>query len=78
MDTGKPRKTCVEVAGRRTFRTLPSRQQSGFNQESHGPHNNTITLRITTINTNTTIHMENYNNAHGKSTAITHNTVYGY
>ena len=29
MDTGKPRKTCVEVAGRRTFRTLPSRQQSG-------------------------------------------------
>jgi len=30
MDTGKPRKTCVEVAGRRTFRTLPSRQQSGY------------------------------------------------
>jgi hypothetical protein len=24
MDTGKPRKTCVEVAGRRTFRTLPN------------------------------------------------------
>ena len=24
MDTGKPRKTCVEVAGRRTFRTLLS------------------------------------------------------
>ena len=30
MDTGKPRKTCVEVASRRTFRTLPSRQQSGM------------------------------------------------
>ena len=30
MDTGKPRKTCVEVARRRTFRTLPSRQQSGY------------------------------------------------
>ena len=26
METGKPRKTCVEMAGRRTFRTLPSRQ----------------------------------------------------
>jgi hypothetical protein len=30
MDTGKPRKTCVEVAGRRTFRTLPSRQRSDY------------------------------------------------
>jgi hypothetical protein len=27
---------------------------------------NTITLRITTIHTVTTMHMENYNNAHGK------------
>ena len=34
MDTGKPRKTCVEVAGRRTFRILPSRQQSGYNNSS--------------------------------------------
>jgi len=34
MDTGKPSKTCVEVVGRRTFRTLPSRQQSGYNQKS--------------------------------------------
>jgi hypothetical protein len=30
MDTGKTRKTCVEVAGRSTFRTLPSWQQSGY------------------------------------------------
>jgi len=29
IDTGKPRKTCVEVAGRRTFRILTSSQQSG-------------------------------------------------
>ena len=29
LDTGKPRKTCVEVAGRRTFRILTSSQQSG-------------------------------------------------
>ena len=25
IDTGKPRKTCVEVAGRRTFRVLTSK-----------------------------------------------------
>jgi len=30
IDTGKPRKTCVEVAGRRTFRILNSSQQSGI------------------------------------------------
>jgi len=29
LDTGKPRKTCVELAGRRTFRILTSSQQSG-------------------------------------------------
>jgi len=28
VDTGKQRKTCVEVAGRRTFRILTSNQQS--------------------------------------------------
>jgi len=30
IDTGKPRKICVEVAGRRTFRLLTSSQQSGI------------------------------------------------
>jgi hypothetical protein len=30
VDTGKPRKTCVELAGRRTFRILTSSQQSGI------------------------------------------------
>jgi len=30
LDTGKPRKTCVEMAGRRTFRILTSSQQSGI------------------------------------------------
>jgi hypothetical protein len=30
IDRGKPRKTCVEVAGRRTFRILASSQQSGI------------------------------------------------
>jgi len=29
IDTGKSRKTCVEVAGRRAFRVLTSSQQSG-------------------------------------------------
>jgi hypothetical protein len=28
----KTKKTCIEVAGRRTFRTLASRQQSGWFQ----------------------------------------------
>jgi hypothetical protein len=30
IDTGKPRKNCVEVAGRRTFRIMTSSQQSGI------------------------------------------------
>jgi len=30
LGTGKPRKACVEVAGRRTFRILTSSQQSGI------------------------------------------------
>jgi hypothetical protein len=30
IDTGKGRKTCVEVAGRRTFRIPTSSQQSGI------------------------------------------------
>jgi hypothetical protein len=30
LDTAKPRKTCVEVAGRRTFRILTSSQRSGI------------------------------------------------
>ena len=30
IDTGKARKACVEVAGRRTFRILTSSQQSGI------------------------------------------------
>jgi len=33
LGTGKPRKTCVEVAGRRTFRILTSSQQSGIKKE---------------------------------------------
>ena len=30
IDIAKPRKTCVEVAGRRAFQTLASSQQSGI------------------------------------------------
>jgi len=30
IDTGKPRKPCVEMAGRRTFRILTYSQQSGI------------------------------------------------
>jgi hypothetical protein len=32
LDRGKPRKTCVEVAGRRTFRILTASQQSDKNE----------------------------------------------
>ena len=38
IDTGKPRKTCVEVAGRRTFRILTSNQQSGIKASSGKTH----------------------------------------
>jgi len=30
VDTGKPRKTCVEVVGHRTFQMLTSSQQPGI------------------------------------------------
>jgi hypothetical protein len=30
LDTGKPRKTCAEVAGRRTIRILTSSQRSSY------------------------------------------------
>src|SRR5215510_3358795 len=48
-DTGKPRKkTCIEVAGRRTFRTLTYSQQSGI----YSKHINTpITTIHSTQNT---------------------------
>ena len=37
IDRGKPRKTCVEVTGRRTFRKLTSCQQSGMNRICQPP-----------------------------------------
>jgi len=50
LGTGKPRKTCVEVAGRRTFRILTSSQQSGIQslKKKHCPHNTTNKHKITT------------------------------
>jgi len=38
IDTGKPRETCVEVAGRRTFRMLTSSQQSGISSKNINTH----------------------------------------
>jgi len=72
MDTGKPRKTCVDVAGRSSFRTLLSKQQSGYecnHNESTRPTNNTTSPLKMTIHT-ITMQWKNYN-ANGKSTAIT-------
>jgi hypothetical protein len=38
VETGKPRKTCVEVAGRRIFRILTSSQQSGISSKNSNTH----------------------------------------
>jgi len=38
IDTGKPRNTCVEVAGRRTFRILTSSQQFGIYSKTSDTH----------------------------------------
>jgi hypothetical protein len=52
LDTGKPRKTCVEVAGRRTYRILTSNQQSGIkiNDEIRRLKNKFLTLKIRVYN----------------------------
>ena len=60
VDTGKPRKTCVEVAGHRTFRILTSSQLSGIQsknsniyivQQIHIRYNNT--RKTNTVNKKT-------------------------
>ena len=48
IDTGKPRKTFVEMAGRRTFRILTSSQQPGIYVKKQCPHSTTNTHEITT------------------------------
>jgi hypothetical protein len=47
IDTGKPRKTCVEVAGRRTFRILTSSQQSGIYSKTASITNTQILMNLT-------------------------------
>ena len=67
-DTGKPRnKTCVEVAGRRTFRTLTSSQQSGIKSKYINTHITTIPNTQYTSNQYTT-HYSVYQN-------LVHNTT---
>ena len=55
------RKTCVEVAGRRTFRVLTSSQQSGIKSKKkiQYAHSTTSTHKITT-----TIHTTNQQQLH--------------
>jgi len=48
IDTGKPRKTCVEMAGLRNFRLLTSGQQSGILKKQQCPHSTTNTHKVTT------------------------------
>ena len=53
-DTGKPRKICVEVAGRRTFRILISSQQFSIYSKTSDTHIEQFTHSKTntkTINT---------------------------
>jgi hypothetical protein len=53
IDTGKPRKTCVEVAGRRTFRVLTSSQQSGiWSKKQQYTHSTINTHNISWKNNN--------------------------
>jgi hypothetical protein len=66
IDTGKPRKTCVEGAGRRTFRILTSSQQSGIQSRNSNTH---IVQQIqeddnNTHKTATTIHKINQQQLH--------------
>ena len=72
-DTGKPRKkTCIEVAGRRTFRTLTSSQQSGIYSKHINTHITTIhstqvtsaqkPITSSTSRPNTTIQQIQYHN----------------
>jgi hypothetical protein len=51
LNTGKPRKTCAEVAGRRTFRILTSSQQPG-NYSIYDSSTHTVT-QYTAGNKNT-------------------------
>jgi hypothetical protein len=52
IGTGKQRKTCVEVAGRRTFRILTSSQQSGIHsKEQQYTHSTANPHKMATIHT---------------------------
>jgi hypothetical protein len=86
LDKGKPRKTCVEVAGRRTFRILTPSQQSVNNinkkiktNKAHThTHSTTNTHKMTTIHITTTIHTANQQQLHTrqpKTGKITHETI---
>ena len=71
--TGKPRKTCVEVAGRRTFRILASSQQSGIkSKKQQYTHSTANTHKITTIHTRQLqkYTQDSYNNTHKTTTTI--------
>jgi len=64
-DTGKPRKkTCVEMAGRRTFRTLTSSQQSGIKSKHINTHITTIPNTQYTSNQYTTHYSVHQNLVH--------------
>jgi len=65
IDTRKPRKTCVEVAGRRTFRILTSSQQSGIESKNNTHIVQQIHIRWQQYT------QDNYNNTH-KTTTTTH------
>ena len=51
IGTGKPRKTCVEVAGRRTFKILTSSEQFGIYSKTSDTHIEQFTHSTTNTKT---------------------------
>ena len=64
LGTGKPRKTCVEVADRRTFRILSISHQSGIESKKQQCTHSTTNTHKTTHKTTTTIHAANQQQLH--------------
>jgi len=81
LDTGKLRKTCVEVAGRRTFRILTSSQQFGmmqvaqFNNHRHGEMRSVV-LQMTIYNNKKNSYTVTFCRWQQLSVAVTDDYIY--
>ena len=72
IDIGKPRETCVEVAGRRTFRILNYSRQSGIQnkKKQQYTHSTTNTYNNTHTRQLQQYTQDNCNNTHKTTTTI--------